>query len=57
MPRTRSWCGERLRRPSTRAGTADVGAGIAGNGEVAIRLFLDASATTQSGYRVYLFYP
>ena len=38
-------------------GTADVGAGIAGNGEVAIKLFLDASATTQSGYRVYLFYP
>ena len=38
-------------------GTADVGAGIVGNGEVAIKLFLDASATTQSGYRVYLFYP
>ncbi len=38
-------------------GTANVGAGIAGNGEVAIKLFLDASATTQSGYRVYLFYP
>ena len=38
-------------------GTADVAAGIVGNGEVAIKLFLDASATTQSGYRVYLFYP
>jgi predicted Zn finger-like uncharacterized protein len=38
-------------------GTANVGAGITGNGEVAIKLFLDASATTQSGYRVYLFYP
>jgi predicted Zn finger-like uncharacterized protein len=38
-------------------GTADVAAGISGNGEVAIKLFLDASATTQSGYRVYLFYP
>lgn len=38
-------------------GTADVAAGILGNGEVAIKLFFDASATTQSGYRVYLFYP
>lgn len=38
-------------------GTADIASGIAGNGEVAIKLFIDASATTQSGYRVYLFYP
>ena len=38
-------------------GTANLAAGIAGNGEVAIKLFVDASATTQSGYRVYLFYP
>jgi len=38
-------------------GTADVAAGIAGNGEVAVKLFLDASATSQSGYRVYLYYP
>ena len=38
-------------------GTANVGAGIAGNGELAVKLFIDASATTQSGYRVYLFYP
>lgn len=38
-------------------GTADVGAGIARNGEVAVKLFIDASATTQAGYRVYLFYP
>jgi predicted Zn finger-like uncharacterized protein len=38
-------------------GTADVPAGIAGNGEVAVKLFVDASATSQSGYRVYLFYP
>lgn len=38
-------------------GTANVRGGIAGNGEVAVKLFLDASATTQSGYRVYLFYP
>jgi hypothetical protein len=38
-------------------GTANLAAGIAGNGEVAVKLFLDASATSQSGYRVYLFYP
>lgn len=38
-------------------GTADLGNGIVGNGDVAVKLFLDASATTQSGYRVYLFYP
>jgi predicted Zn finger-like uncharacterized protein len=38
-------------------GTVDVGAGIARNGEVAVKLFVDASATTQAGYRVYLFYP
>lgn len=38
-------------------GTATLATGIPANGEVAIRLFLDASATTQSGYRVYLFYP
>jgi predicted Zn finger-like uncharacterized protein len=38
-------------------GTVDVGAGIGRNGEVAVKLFVDASATTQAGYRVYLFYP
>lgn len=38
-------------------GTTNIAAGIGGNGEVAVKLFLDASATTQSGYRVYLFYP
>jgi len=38
-------------------GTANLSTGIAGNGEVAVKLFLDASATSQSGYRVYLFYP
>jgi predicted Zn finger-like uncharacterized protein len=31
--------------------------GIAPNGELLVRLFLDASATSQAGYRVYLFYP
>lgn len=38
-------------------GTVDVPAGIPRNGEAAVKLFIDASATTQSGYRVYLFYP
>lgn len=38
-------------------GTTNLAAGIPSNGEVAVKLFLDASATTQSGYRVYLFYP
>ena len=38
-------------------GTADIAAGIPANGEVAVKLFIDASATTQAGYRLYLFYP
>jgi len=38
-------------------GTADAAGGIAGNGELAVKLFIDASATTQAGYQVYLFYP
>lgn len=38
-------------------GTVDVPAGIPRNGEISVKLFIDASATTQSGYRVYLFYP
>jgi predicted Zn finger-like uncharacterized protein len=37
-------------------GTADLAAGIPANSEVPIKLFIDASATTQAGYRVYLFY-
>jgi predicted Zn finger-like uncharacterized protein len=36
---------------------ADPRAGIAGNAELAVKLFIDASATTQAGYQVYLFYP
>ena len=31
--------------------------GIPANGEHVVRLFLDASATQQAGYRLYLFYP
>lgn len=38
-------------------GQLDAAGGIAGNAELALRLFVDASATQQSGYRVYLFYP
>jgi predicted Zn finger-like uncharacterized protein len=38
-------------------GTVDLAAGIAGNAEVALKLFIDASATQQAGYRLYLFYP
>ena len=38
------------------AGT-EVARGIPGNGENVITLFLDASETSQAGYRLYLFYP
>ncbi|MGE5170964.1 MAG: DUF3426 domain-containing protein [Rudaea sp.] len=38
-------------------GTADPGTGIPGNGEQVVKLFLDASSTSQAGYRLYLFYP
>jgi len=37
-------------------GTADLTRGIRGNGEVALKVFIDASATTQAGYRLYMFY-
>ena len=36
---------------------ADLDNGIPGNGELNVKLFVDASATTQAGYQVYLFYP
>lgn len=36
---------------------ADLDSGIPGNGEVNAKLFIDASATAQAGYQVYLFYP
>ena len=39
------------------SGTANTSAGIAANGEVPVKLFIDASATTQAGYRLYLFFP
>jgi hypothetical protein len=36
---------------------ADLVGGIPANSEVAVKLFIDASATTQAGYRLYAFYP
>lgn len=39
------------------SGAADLDSGIAGNGELAVKLFIDASTTSQAGYQVYLFYP
>jgi predicted Zn finger-like uncharacterized protein len=38
-------------------GTADLQRGIAPNGEIALKIFIDASATSQAGYRLYMFYP
>jgi predicted Zn finger-like uncharacterized protein len=39
------------------SGAIDPDSGIAGNAELPVKLFIDASATTQAGYQVYLFYP
>lgn len=39
------------------SGAADLDNGIPGSGELSVKLFIDASATTQAGYQVYLFYP
>ena len=39
------------------SGAADPEIGIAANTELPVKLFIDASATTQAGYQVYLFYP
>lgn len=38
-------------------GTADLLKGINANAEVALKVFIDASATSQAGYRLYMFYP
>lgn len=38
-------------------GTADLDAGVAANAELGVKLFIDASASSQVGYRLYLFYP
>jgi predicted Zn finger-like uncharacterized protein len=39
------------------SGTVETALGIPANGEVLVKLFIDASATSQAGYRLYLFYP
>ena len=39
------------------SGTVNTAAGIPGNGEIPVKLFIDASATVQAGYRLYLFFP
>jgi predicted Zn finger-like uncharacterized protein len=39
------------------SGAADPASGLAANSELAVRLFIDASATSQAGYQLYLFYP
>lgn len=38
-------------------GTADLQRGIEPNGEIAVKVFIDASASSQAGYRLYMFYP
>jgi predicted Zn finger-like uncharacterized protein len=39
------------------SGTVNTATGIAPNGEIPVKLFIDASATVQAGYRLYLFFP
>ena len=38
-------------------GTADLQRGIGPNAEASIKMFIDASASAQAGYRLYMFYP
>ena len=46
-----------LAPPDYAGGTTDFQSGIAPNGEVPVKVFIDASATSQAGYRLYMFYP
>ena len=46
-----------LAPPDYAGGTTDFQRGIPPNGEVAVKVFVDASATSQAGYRLYMFYP
>jgi predicted Zn finger-like uncharacterized protein len=46
-----------LAPPEYVSGTVNTTAGIPGNGEIPVKLFIDASATVQAGYRLYLFFP
>jgi len=43
--------------PADYLGNADPAPGLPPNGERLVRVFIDASATQQAGYRLYLFYP
>ena len=45
------------RRRITRAATTDLGAGMLPNREFLVKVFIDASSTTQEGYLLYPFYP
>ncbi len=48
---------QRVLAPAEYAGgMSDPGGGIAGDSEVLVKLFIDASATTQAGYLLYPFY-
>ena len=48
----------RVLAPADYAGGAtDLSKGVPPNGDVPIKLFIDASATTQAGYTLYMFYP
>ena len=38
-------------------GTTDLGAGMPPNRELLVKVFIDASSTTQEGYLLYPFYP
>jgi predicted Zn finger-like uncharacterized protein len=38
-------------------GTVDLQRGIGPNAEATVKVFIDASATAQAGYRLYMFYP
>ena len=46
-----------LSPPEYVSGTVNTATGIARNGEIPVKLFIDASATVQAGYRLYLFFP
>jgi hypothetical protein len=39
------------------SGTTNPANGMPPNGEVPVKLFIDASATSQAGYRLFLFFP
>jgi predicted Zn finger-like uncharacterized protein len=46
-----------LAPPEYTGGLAKIDSGMPANGELPVKLFIDASATSQSGYRLFLFYP